>query len=218
LLQTRTKLTNHVRGYLRSEAVVLPKSEANVLVNRLREKLSQSPEGIPAHIEQVLCCIETLIVQVKEADEQLKLLAKDDPVCQRMMTVPGIGPVIALRFTASIDDPTRFRHAHDVMSYLGLTPGENSSSTRKQRTGITKAGAQDLRFALVQGAWSAMRTRRNDPMVQWALQIAARRNRCIAAVALARKLTGILFAIWRDQSTYNPLRGAIQLQPVAQGS
>ena len=216
LLQTRTKLTNHVRGYLRSEAVVLPKCEPSVLLKRVRERLAQSPEGLPMHIEQVLCCIETLMTQIRAADEQLKLLAKDDPVCQRLMTVPGVGPVVALRFTAVIDDTTRFRHAHDVMSYLGLTPGENSSSTRKQRTGITKAGAQDLRFALVQGAWSAMRTRPNDPMVQWALQIAARRNRCIAATALARKLAGILFAIWRDQGTYSPVHTAAQLQPVAQ--
>ena len=212
LVQTRTKLINHVRGYLRSEAVVLPKSAATVLVKRLREKLLQRPEGIPGHIEQVLCCIETLVVQIKEADEELKSLSKDDPVCQRLMTVPGIGPVVALRFVAVIDDPTRFRHAHDVMSYLGLTPGENSSSTRKQRTAITKAGAQDLRMCLVQGAWVAMRVRPHDPMVQWALKIAARRNRCVAATALARKLAGILFAIWRDNTTYNPLRAATPLQ------
>lgn len=217
LVQTRTKLINHVRGYLRGEAVVLPKSEATVLIKRIREKLLQRPEGIPSHIEQVLYCIETLVVQIKEADEELKSLSKDDPVCQRLMSVPGIGPVVAVRFVAAIDDPSRFRHAHDVMSYLGLTPGENSSSTRKQRTGITKAGAQDLRMALVQGAWSAMRVRHQDPMVQWALQIAARRNRCVAATALARKLAGILFAIWRDQSTYQPLRGAAaQPSPAAQ--
>jgi len=216
LVQTRTKLINHIRGYLRAEAVVLPKSEANVLIKRAREKLLQRPEGIPTHIEQVLCCIEILAVQIKEADAQLKDLSKEDPVCQRLMTVPGVGPVVALRFVASIDDPTRFGHAHDVMSYLGLTPGENSSSTRKQRTGITKAGAQDLRMALVQGAWSAMRCRPNDPMVQWALQIAARRNRCVAATALARKLAGILFAIWRDGSSYQPLCGAAQAPPAVQ--
>jgi transposase len=208
LVQTRTKLINHVRGYLRGEAVVLPKSEATVLIKRAREKLVQRPEGIPSHIEQVLCCIETLVVQVKQADDELKALSKDDPVCQRLMSVPGVGPVVALRFVAAIDDPSRFRHAHDVMSYMGLTPGENSSSTRKQRTGITKAGAQDLRMALIQGAWSAMRVRHQDPMVQWALQIAARRNRCVAATARARKLAGILFAIWRDNSSYEPLRGA----------
>lgn len=70
------------------------------------------------------------------------------------------GPIIALRFVAVVDEPGRFRQSHDVMSYLGLTPGENSSSTRKQRTGITKAGASDLRFALVQvrGAHSAFAT------------------------------------------------------------
>ncbi len=218
LVQTRTKLTNHVRGYLRSEAVVLKKSEASILVKRVRERLLQRPDGIPMHIEQVLCSIETLVLQIKQADEQLKQLAANDPVCQRLMTVPGVGPVVALRFLAAIDDPTRFAHAHDVMSYLGLTPGENSSSTRKQRTGITKAGAQDLRMALVQGAWSAMRARPGDPMVKWALNIAARRNRCIAATALARKLAGILFSIWRDQTTYDSRRAALELPSTAPSS
>lgn len=217
LVQTRTKLTNHVRGYLRSTAVALPKGNARALAQRVRQRLSSTPDGMPLHIEQVLCTIETLDTQIREAEMELKRLVESDPLCQRLMTVTGVGPVIALRFMAAIDDPKRFRHAHDVMSYLGLTPGENSSSTRKQRTGITKAGAQDLRWALVQGAWSAMRVRKNDPMVQWALGIAARRNRPIAAVALARKLVGILFAIWRDQSKYEPNRGAqrIAAEPAA---
>ena len=134
------------------------------------------------HIEQVLCCIETLMTQIKEADEQLKLLAKDDPVCQRLMTVPGVGPVVALRFTAVIDDTTCFRHAHDVMSNLGLTPGENSSSTRKQRTGITKAGAQDLRFALV--LWCKARgvPCARDPTTPWCNGLCKSQRAAIAAL------------------------------------
>src|SRR2546423_12651639 len=108
------------------------------------------------------------------------------------MTVPGVGPITAMRFVATLDDIKRFSTAHDVQSYLGLTPGENSSSTRRQRTHLTKAGSPQMRWLLVQAAWSAQRSAPMHPMVVWTKQIAERRGRRIAAVALARKLAGIL--------------------------
>jgi transposase len=72
------------------------------------------------------------------------------------MTAPGIGPVTAVRFVAAIDEPGRFATAQHVQSYLGLTPGEHSSSERERRTGITKAGSMELRRTLFQAAWAAM--------------------------------------------------------------
>ena len=215
LVQSRTKLTNHIRGYLRTHTIVLPKGNTSTFGPRVEKALLARPDGMPEHIRQVLRCVDVLNEQIKAADQELVAMVDHDPVCKRLMSVPGVGPVIALRFVAVIDEPGRFRHAHDVMSYLGLTPGENSSSSRKQRTGITKAGATDLRFALMQGAWSAIRVRHGDPMVRWALQIATRRNRFVAATALARKLVGILFAIWRDGGTYEPQRGAKALEVAA---
>jgi transposase len=147
-------------------------------------------------------------LQVRAADQQVKMIARSNPVCTRLMTVPGVGPVTAVSFVAAIDDPTRFAHAHLVASYLGLTPGEDSSSERQRRTSITKAGPSSLRRTLVQCAWTALRTRPEDPMVRWALQIAQRRPKPVAVVALARKMSCILFALWRDGATYAPLRGA----------
>jgi transposase len=91
------------------------------------------------------------------------------------------------------------------MSYLGLTPGENSSSMRVQRTGITKAGVSDLRWALIQGAWSIMRLQGSDPMMKWATALAKRRNRFVAVTALARKLAGVLWAIWTHGTTYQSI-------------
>ena len=114
----------------------------------------------------------------------------------------------AVRFRAAIDVHDRFGNGHLVASYFGLTPGEDSSSQRVRRTGITKAGATRVRWALIQAAWCAIRTKPLDPMVVWAKAIAQRRGRTIAITALARKLAGILFAIWRDGSKYDPSRGA----------
>jgi transposase len=88
------------------------------------------------------------------------------------------------------------------------TPGENSSSMTVRRTGITKAGCSSLRWVLVEAAWCLCRLRPEDPAVLWCKEIAKRRGKTVAIVALARKLIGILFAIWRDGTTYEAHRGA----------
>ena len=209
LLATRTKLINYVRGRLRAHAIVLGGRSPQTFPAAARKVLLAQPEGLGAHLERVLVTLEALNVQLQQADQELVGIAKQDAVCQRLMTVPGVGPVIAIRFVAVIDDPTRFDAAHRVMSYVGLTPGERSSSLHTRRTGITKAGASELRFALVQGAWTLMRCRPHEPMSQWALRIAERRNRQVAVVALARKLVGVLWAMWRDGTVYDPNQTAL---------
>jgi transposase len=212
LLVSRTQLINYVRGRMRASAVVLLKRNPDTFPTQVREALLTHPDGLAAHVERVLAVIDTLNVQLKEADRELLAIAELDPLCQRLMTVPGVGPVIAVRFVAVLDQPERFKSAHDVMSYVGLTPGENSSSLRNRRTGITKAGASALRFALVQGCWSMMRSKPDEPMVQWALAISARRNKQVAVVALARKLVGVLWAMWCEGTAYESEKSA---QPAA---
>jgi transposase len=172
---------------------------------RVRALLDKEPDGLPAHVDRSLHVLDELSCQIKKADNELKELALDDPICARMMTVPGVGPLTSVRFLAAVDERERFGSSHSLESYFGLTPGENSSSERKMRTGITKAGCKMVRWTLVQAAWTAMRTRPNDPMVRWAQGVAARRGRKIAAVALARKIAGILYALWRDGTNYNPV-------------
>jgi len=109
-----------------------------------------------------------------------------------------------------LDDVRRFSSAHSVQSYLGLTPGEHASSTYQRRTGITKAGPSAVRWTLVQAAWAAIRRRPADAMVVWATEVAKRRGWKVAVVALARKMAGILYAIWRDGTAYEASRGARQ--------
>jgi transposase len=209
LIETRTKLINHVRGWMRTQLWKLRGRGPSTLSTRMREQaMANTSKALPDHIEQVLTIIDAVNVQVRAADQQVRLIARSNPVCTRLMTVPGVGPVTAVSFVAAIDDPTRFAHAHLVASYLGLTPGEDSSSERQRRTSITKAGPSSLRRTLIQGAWTALRTRPEDPMVRWALQIAQRRPMPVAVVALARKMSCILFALWRDGSTYASERGA----------
>jgi len=203
LVSSRTQLINSVRGYCRTQLVQLPAGPAQTFPFRVRKMLGMRREGMPAMIGRLVVAIEALNVQIAAADKELEGIAQQDAICQRLITVPGVGPVTAVRYRAALDETERFKDAHKVEAYLGLTPGENSSSERMQRTGITKAGPSQVRWTLVQAAWCLWRTRPQDPNVLWAVNVAERRGRRVAIVALARKLSGILFAMWRDGTNYD---------------
>ena len=127
-----------------------------------------------------------------------------------MTTAPGVGPLIATAFVATLDEAGRFGGAHQVESYLGLVPSEHSSADRHRRGHITKAGNPRMRWLLVQAAWAALRSRRAEGagLRAWAEHLAKRRGRRIATVALARRLAGILFAMWRDQTPFEARHAA----------
>ena len=122
--------------------------------------------------------------------------------------MPGVGPVTAVAFRATLDDIARFARPGQVAAYLGLVPREHSSGERQRRGAITKAGNTRVRWLLVQAAWGLWRDRHAAalPLRTWAQRLAARRGKGIAVVALARRLAGILFALWRDGTTFDPLR------------
>ena len=208
LVATRTKLVNTVRSFMRTQLVTMAKGTPATFATRARIRLLQTEGGIPEHIEQILKVIECLNTQVATADKELAALASAHPRCKQLMTVPGVGPVTSARFVAAVDDVGRFTNAHQLQSYFGLTPGEKVTGFQGHRTHLTKAGNPRMRWTLVQACWSAIRCRPGDPMVAWALKVAERRGRGVAVVALARKMTGILYAMWRDGKTYDPRRGA----------
>lgn len=208
LVQTRTKLVNTVRSMMRTRLLSVRKGAPETFPERARAKLLESSEGVPEHAERLLMCLDYINGQIAVADKELRQLARQDSVCQRLMTVPGVGPQTAIRFSSAVDDVTRFANAHELESYFGLTPGENVTGFKGRRTRLTKAGQPKVRWLLVQAAWTVLRTRPTHPIGRWALQVAHRRGRLVAAVALARKLAGILYAMLRDGSTYEPDRGA----------
>jgi transposase len=206
LISAQTKIVNTVRAWMRGEGIRIRTGATETFAKRAREA-----ENLPSYIERQLLVLDALKEQIAAADKELKKTAESDPVCERLMTVPGVGSLTAVRFASTLDNTKRFETAHKVESYLGLAPGENSSSERQRRTSITKAGPGSMRWVLVQAAWVA-RTRckypEAMPLKHWAEQIQKRRGACIATVALARKLAGILFAIWRDGTVYNPALAA----------
>jgi transposase len=208
LVRAKTALTNNLKSQLRGKLLLLQRRSSGQTPAQIRKTWTELQGSVPAHVERLVRVAELLHLEIRNADKQVLEQVKSEPICRQLMTAPGIGPMTSFRYVATIDDVSRFATAHAVQAYLGLTPGENSSSSRVRRTGLTKAGPPQMRWLLVQAAWTARRTRPNDPMVRWAEQIAERRGDKIATVALARKLAGILFAMWRDKSNYNPLEGS----------
>ena len=207
LVGARTQLVNTLRGWLRSNALPAPRTgSVSTFPARFRERVPA--DELPRYVERQLEMVEMLNRQLAEADAELERLAEKDDECRRLMTVPGVGPVTALRFAATVDEVGRFEEAHKVESYLGLTPGEDSSGERQRRTGITKAGSPSMRRTLVQAAWAARHSRSVHPMLLWAVEVEKRRGARIATVALARKMVGIMYALLRDGTTYDPRRGA----------
>lgn len=216
LVRSRTVLVNGVRGWMRGQLLRVGSGSTPTFTRRVRTYFDLLQRELPPYVERQLLAIDALTEQILASDLELEFLAHDNEQCRRVMTIPGVGPATAVRFVASIDEISRFKTAHELESYFGLTPGELSSSDTKHRTGITKAGSAAVRWLLVQAAWAAWRTRPNDPMVLWARALFERKkSKVIAIAALARKIAGVMFALLRDQSTYDPLRASTVRPPEA---
>jgi transposase len=208
LVDARTQLVNVVRSYYRTLARPSFRATPKTLCKQVRTALVNDPDGLPDYIENLLCAIDTLNEQIAAADEALEQLTSQDPVCKLLQTMPGIGPVTSLWFKTAVDEVSRFEDASRLTSYLGLTPGEDTTGFKTKRTGITKAGSPRVRATLTQSAWCIVRHRPDDPLVRWFQTIAGRRGKKIAIVAMCRKIAGILFAMWRDQKRYDASKAA----------
>ena len=138
----------------------------------------------------------------------LEKLVREDPVCGILMTMPGVGPVVALTFRSAIDDPERFRRSKDVGPWVGLTPGRNQSGERDIVGAITKAGDAGLRTALYQAATVMLYRGAPNWLKAWALRLAVLRGRKRATVALARRIGVVLHRMWRDGTEFRFTREA----------
>jgi transposase len=151
LVSARTKLVNNVRGWLRTQGVGTVRTGGVTTIEvRVQELFARLKRPLPGFVERQLETITHLTKQILAADRELERVAKGEPIARRLMSVPGVGPITALRFIAAVDQIERFEDAHNLESYFGLTPGERSSSDKKRTTSITKAGASRVRWVLIQ--------------------------------------------------------------------
>jgi transposase len=204
LVRTRTRWIGLVRPLLRREGFRVRNGNVETFVRRVEELVL--PEHLRSEIAPLLTLLGPVDEQIKTLDSQLATMVRADEVAKRLTTVPGVGPVTAVSYVSTLDQVERFSSAHKVEGYLGLVPAEWSSSEIEHKGHITKQGNSRTRWLLVEAAWCILGRRKQPataPLREWADRIAARRGSRIAAVALARKLAGILYAIWRDQTVYD---------------
>ena len=201
VVQMRSGAVALVRSLLKQDGYRLPRCGAERVPARLTQL--ELPEALRTILRPLVRMIETATTEIATLDQQLEARAAVDPIVSRLRTVPGVGLVVAMTFRALIDDAGRFRHAGQVSAALGLVPREDSSAERRHRGHITKVGSRELRSLLVQAAWACWRSTQSATLRAWAEQLAARRGRRIAVVALARRLSRLLYALWRDGTTFN---------------
>jgi transposase len=201
LVQMRSRTVSLLRALLRQSGYRLASGSARCVPTRLATL--SLPSALAETVAPLRRMIATLTTEIAGVDTRLAAHAETDPVVQRLRTVPGVGPVVALTFRAFVDDVRRFAHAGQVSAAIGLVPREDSSAERRHRGHITKAGPPELRSLLVQAAWACWRSHRSASLHAWVDRLAARRGRRIAVVALARRLSRILYAVWRDQSVFD---------------
>ena len=204
VVRTRAAWITRIQSLVRREGCRFRTGAPETFLTRVEELAL--PPALMTVIAPLVELLGPINKQIAVLDEELERIVAADEVARHLTTVPGVGPVTATAYVATVDDVTRFRGAHQVEAYLGLVPSEWSSSEVQRRGHITKAGNSRMRWLLVQAAWCILRRRKRPQTAalrDWAERIAGRRGRSIAVVALARRLAGILFAIWRDGSVYD---------------
>jgi transposase len=211
LVETRAQYVTTIRGLLRAEGALLPSCATHNFLERLAATTLSEP--VRMLVAPLTSTLEGIDEQLAHVDDELELLAKHDPLIQLCATAPGVGLIVAATFLSVLDDPRRFKSAHAVSAYLGLVPSESTTGgPSKRRLGsITKQGNGHARAMLVQAAWALLRSGRkrgDDPIRTWGLRIAKRRGKSVAAVAVARRLARVLWAMCRDGAFYAPAEQA----------
>ncbi len=208
-IAARTAQANCVRGLLRELGFVIPQGIEQVLP-KARLIMSDADSGLPDSLRPVLwaACeaIEALSERIDLAERQLEALSKETRVVSRLRTIPGIGSITASALVAFVGDVQRFPSGRHFASYLGLTPKEFSSGSRRRLGSISKRGAIYLRTLLIHGGRSVLFHARNakthDRLRAWVVALATHSGHNKAVTALANKLARIVWSVWKHERAY----------------
>jgi len=203
LLQSKAiAIENDLRGTLRNFGLKVGMVGAAKFEARIRELVEKLPD-IAALVEPLLIVRRVLREQVAILHRRLLAIVRDDEVCRRLMTIPGVGPTVALTYRATIDVPARFRNSRAVGAGLGLTPCKYQSGESEYTGAISKCGDEMMRVMLYEAAQILlMRATKWSWLKAWAMQIARRRGMKKAIVAVERRLAVVMHRIWVDGTTF----------------
>lgn len=212
LVRQRTAKANQIRGLLSEYGIVVPVGIAT-LRRTIPEIQEDAENGLSGLFRRVLGGLrqdlETFDARIAELDAEIAQVALSDETVQRLQSIPGIGPMAATALVAAVGDARQFARGRDLAASLGLTPGQHSSGGKARLLGITKRGDCYLRTLLVHGARAVLNVagRKDDPRSRWVMNVATRRHKNVAAVALANKMARIAWALLTRGGTYDSLHG-----------
>jgi transposase len=204
----RTARLNALRGLLRELGVFIPVGAREVVPTvwgLIEDADSELPDALRAVFAEACREIREIEARVKQVERQLEAVAEQMPAVEHLRTIPGIGLLIATALVAFIGDIRRFPSGRHLASYLGLTPREYSSGLKRNLGRISKRGDGYLRTLLIHGARSVLvhaRRQQPDRLREWANNLAKTHVHNIAAVAVANKLTRIVWAVWSHERPF----------------
>lgn len=203
LVDTRTKLKNSIRGFLKAYGIRLGVVSHEKFPATVRKSLSTCGKSAQTAIEGLLRSYEEVCKNIEAAGKELETFCKKDPIIELMESIPGVGTITALTYKAVIDDPYRFTNPRDVGAYLGLTPNQYSSGDTVKQGRISKCGCTELRMLLVECATVILtRTQGWTKLKAWGLKIMKRSGIKKAAAAVARKLAIIMLRMWQEGKAF----------------
>jgi transposase len=209
-VSARTMLINTSRGLVKSLGGRLPSCHAEGFHKRVRDEL---PPALAQALEPLLDVLEVLTQKIRVLDKRIELMGSEQyPETARLRQIKGVGPILALNYALTLDDPSRFEKSRVVGAFVGLRPKRRSSSKSDPELRISKAGDSLLRRHLVLSAQYILGPFGEDSdLRRWGLALAARGRKNAkkrAVVAVARKLAVLLHSLWTSGEDYEPLRNA----------
>ncbi len=202
VLNEMRSIENVVRAMLREAGIKLGTPSRTAFAGRVRE-LTDANAEVMAMVEPLLAILSVMLKEFARLTKQVLDIVRKEEVCRRLMSAPGVGPITALTFRATIDRPERFGSSQAVGPHLGLTPARYQSGETDIQGKISRCGDELARTALYEAAHSLLvRSKKWSSLRAWGMNIARRRGMARARVAVARKLAVILHRMWTDATEF----------------
>src|SRR5579872_800302 len=193
LIHQQTNLKNTVRGLLKTHGIRLGSVGAKRFSSTVMKHLENHEEIIKFSITALLSTFDHLVKEIEKLDQKMLEIVRKDEEVQRLMTIPGIGPVTALTYKTEIFDPTRFKDSKSVGAYLGMTPTQYASGEVQRQGKVSKCGSNELRSLLVEaGVVILTRSKKWSKLKAWGVKIMRKKGLKKAALAVGRKLSVIM--------------------------
>jgi transposase len=195
LVGMRVNVSNQIRGALKLFGIVLPRRRS---LDKLVEEHIGGQQMLDPTLRSLLSLYKALKDQIRVLDRELSAYVRQSPVCRLLMTIPGVGPLTALAFVSTVDDPRRFTRSRNVGAYFGLTPRRYQSGELDSSRGISKCGDSLMRAYLFEAATTLLtRVEKWSAIKAWGLRLAKRSGMKKAKIAVARKLAVMMHCMWR---------------------